>query len=343
MTDVSSIHNVVVRLPNWIGDAVMALPAVNVIKRSFPHIHLSLLGKRSVNLLYRYGRRVDRVIDLNLPEGKARLTAIKSFSRNLRQYRFDLGLVLPKSFSSALIFRLGGVKTRVGYRSELRSFLLTDPIKLPANSMHRSGRYMHLVCTALGIDIRDGGICIPVSERESQAAGRFLDDLERFAVVCPTSRAPSRRWGKQKYAQLIKHLSGDLGLGVVLAGSGDETKDVDEVGRLSGVAYRSLADCDDLLLSVEVMRRSEVFVGNDSGAAHLAAASGTRVVSISGADDPGEPRPLARIGAIVRKDLDCSPCVKNVCPRKDHANECMDIVSVDDVLPEVESILQRTQ
>ncbi len=342
MIDMSRIGRVVVRLPNWIGDAVMALPAINCIKRRFQGLHVSLLGKPSVNELYRYNPNIDTLIDLKFTEGHTRLSAIKSFSMSLREHGFDLGLVMPDSFSSALIFRLGGVRLRAGYRSELRSFLLTHPVRPPLDAMHRSRRYEHLVKQVLGV-VGDCGsdFTIPISREQSVAANRFLDGIGRFAVICPTSRAPSRRWGRRKYAELMRRLTADLGLRIVLAGSADEDGIVRETGDLSGVGFRNLATEASLLLSVEVMRRSAVFVGNDSGAAHLAAAAGTRVVSISGADDPQETCPLARTGVIVRKALDCSPCVKNVCPRKDHPNECMDIISVDDVLSRVVEILGR--
>jgi heptosyltransferase-2 len=341
MIDVSKVDSVVVRLPNWIGDAVMALPAVRCIKSSMPHLHVSCLGKPSVNELYRYNTDVDRLIDLSMPKGRNRLSAIKDFSKGLRDYRFDLGMILPDSFSSALIFKLAGVKRRIGYRSELRSFLLTDPVAPPETVTHRSYRYVSLVRRIGGTVDCALDVAVPVSDQESGRADSFLRDLGDFVVVCPTSRAPSRRWGRAKYAELIRRISHQLGLAVVIAGAADESSAVEEVGRLSGVDCLNLAKAGDLLLSIEVMRRSEVFVGNDSGASHLAAASGTRVISISGADDPDETRPLAAIGVVINKNIECSPCVKNVCPRKDHVNECMDVISVDDVFQEVEEVLNR--
>ena len=340
MIDVSKARSIIIRLPNWIGDAVMAIPAVNCVKKSFPDLQVSCLGKPSVNLLYRYNPNVDRLIDLRLSEGSGRLSSIKAFSKSLRRHGFDVGLILPDSFSSALILRMGGIRARAGYRSELRSFMLTHPVKPLSSPIHRSERYVYLIRQTLGIENCDDSIAVNVSDREVRDADRFLEGAGKFAVVCPISRAPSRHWGMHKYAELMSRVSDELGLSIVLAGSGDESQIVEEVGRLSGVRFLNLAGKNDLLLSIEVMRRSEVFVGNDSGAAHLAAAAATRVVSISGADDPHETRPLARIGAVVRKEIDCSPCVKNVCPRDDHVNECMDIVSVDDVYSKVKEILE---
>lgn len=332
MIDTADIGNVIVRLPNWIGDGVMAIPTVNCIKARFPEWRVTCLGKPAVNALYRNNVNVDKLIDLELQSDRDRLSAIKRFAKDLREYGFDLGLILPDSFSSALIFRLGGIRRRVGYRSELRAFMLTDPIAKPHELIHRSQRYLNLIRQSLGVHDCDESVAIPASGEHADRADRFLDGVDKFAVVCPTSRAPSRRWGDARYTELIKRLAGDMSMGVVLAGSGDESDLVAQIGRASGIDCLNLAEQNDILLSVEVMRRSEVFVGNDSGAAHLAAASGTRVVSISGADDPRETRPLASRSRIVNKQIECSPCVKNVCPRKDHVNECMDVISVDDVM-----------
>ncbi|MFH1891694.1 MAG: lipopolysaccharide heptosyltransferase II [Candidatus Zixiibacteriota bacterium] len=339
MTDPSAIHSVIVRLPNWIGDAVMAIPAVNCIKQHLPHAEVTCLGKKAVNQLYRYNHNVDQLLEFKLPEGKNRLSALKSFSQNLRKHSFDLGLILPDSFSSALVFRLGDVRRRVGYRSELRSFMLTDSIRLPADLIHRSEKYIGLVMQAFGIENCCKDIAVDVSDRERQAADRFLTVVGKFVVICPTSRAPSRRWGEEKYCELIARVHNDLRLSVVLAGSGDESELIEQIGNKAGVPYLNLAQEDDLLLSVEVMRRAEAFVGNDSGAAHLAASAGARVVSISGADDPRETRPLARVGTIVNKQIHCSPCVKNTCPRDDQVNECMDVIAVGEVVEVVREIM----
>jgi heptosyltransferase-2 len=293
-----------------------------------------------VNHLYKHNSFVDELLELRLPADRRKLSGIKEFSRSLKSRQYDLGIILPDSFSSALIFRLGGVEQTVGYRSELRSFMLTTAIKPPIAMMHRSERYMELLRRSIGTEHFDSDISVAVSDRERNDADRLLAGFEKFAVICPTSRAPSRRWGDRNYSSLIAALASDFGFGIVLAGAADETEIIDSVGELSGVECFNLARENNILLSIEVMRRSEVFVGNDSGAAHLAAASGTRVISISGPDNPDETRPLAKVGAIVRKQIECVPCVKNICPRKDHVNECMDIISPDDVLSAVKRILK---
>jgi heptosyltransferase-2 len=341
MIDMSGVENVVIRLPNWVGDAVMAQPAVNCIKRHFPHLRISCLGKPAVNELYRHNPNVDRLIDFRLPRDTNRLSGIKEFSRDLRVHRFDLGVILPDSFSSALVFRAANVRIRAGYRSELRSLMLTHPVKRPSGVIHRFRRYTALIEQVLGVEGCGSDVSVPLSGEVFERADRLLAGIERFAVICPTSRAPSRRWGERKYAELMRRIAIELNLGIVLVGSGDESQIVEDVGRLSGVRFANLAVRSDILLSVAVMRRSAIFVGNDSGAAHLAAASGTRVVSISGADDPRVTRPLARVAAVVNKNIECSPCVKNICPRDDHVNECMDVISVDDVFGEVVRILGR--
>jgi len=104
---------------------------------------------------------------------------------------------------------------------------------------------------------------------------------------------------------------------------------------LAGIEYLNLAGKSSLMVSYEIMKKAVAYVGNDSGGAHLAAASGTYTISISGADNPDETRPLASQGKVIRKPLPCSPCVMNYCPREDIPNECMHIISVADVFDAV--------
>ena len=334
--------NIVVRLPNWIGDAVMAMPAIGCIRNASPDARITLLGKPSVNELYRYRDDINQILDFKLPGGKNKLSAMREFSECLRDCKFDLGIVLPDSFSSALVFKLGKVNGIAGYRSELRSFMLSTPINQPDSDIHRSQKYLNLVSAVLGTDCDEpsDSLFVAIPEKTEERVRRLAAELRRFAVICPTSRAPSRRWGEDKYTELVSRLSAEMGYSIVLAGAPEEAQILERVGRSAGVQFHNLASDGDILFSIAMMSYSEVFVGNDSGAAHLAAASGTRVVSISGADDPTETRPLARVGRIVDGQVECSPCVKNVCPRKENINLCMDVISVDRVLNAVKDILK---
>jgi len=341
MIDPGNVKRAVVRLPNWIGDAVMALPAVRLLKSALPHASLTTVGPPAVNKLYSADRAVAQQIDLILDGAVGRRRSLRQFGESLRAHDFDLGLVMPDSFSSAYLFKLAKVRQRVGYRSELRSYLLTQSFPNPGSSIHRSEKYMRLVSLATGSEEGETDFRILIPGMVAQRASEYLKEVGRFAVVCPTTRAPSRRWGRLHYVELIRRLQSELGLDIVLVGSADETETVREVGEQSGFPYLNLADQADILLSVEVMSRAEVFVGNDSGAAHLAAASGTRTVSLSGADNPAETRPLARVGRVIRREISCSPCVRNICPRRDHVNECMDLITVGEVIETVQEVLNE--
>ena len=337
-----SHRNIIVRLPNWIGDAVMAMPAVSSIIKARPDSRITLLGKPSVNELYRYREDIDRILDFRLPDGKNKLSSLREFSKSLRDYHFDLGIVLPDSFSSVLVFKLGKVGRIVGYRSELRSFMLNSSLKQPDTVIHRSQKYLNLVSHALGVNCGEpeASLSVTVPEETKYRAEQLASELGQYAVICPTSRAPSRRWGKEKYTKLAKRISREMNLSIVLAGAPEEADILDRVGKNAGMQCHNLARDKDILFSTEMMKHSEVFVGNDSGAAHLAAVSGTRVVSISGADDPIETRPLASVGRIVNGYVECSPCVKNICPRKEQINLCMDVILVDHVVDAVREILE---
>ncbi len=341
MIDLSRVHNVAVRLPNWIGDAVMAIPAVRALYAAVLHARLAVIGPPPVARLYSADPAIAECIELVLDVDSGKTHALRRFAEKLRSKDFDLGVIFPDSFSSAYLFKAADIKFRIGYKAELRSILLSHSFANPRDSMHRSQKYLRLVSHISGTEANSEDREISIPKHVADRAAKYTGKIGRFAVVCPTTRAPSRRWGKARYVELLRRLHSELDLALVLAGSGDEADMVDDVGGRSGIPYLNLARESDILFSAAVMRLADIFIGNDSGAAHLAAASGTRVISISGADDPNETRPLARVGRVIRKELPCSPCIRNICPRRDHVNECMDLISVEEVIQATKELLDE--
>jgi len=332
---------VIIRAPNWLGDCIMALPFLQSLKRARPNWKLTILARRPLTELFEFDGGLENVIALDDKGGRLPIIRQIKISSLVRHGKYDLGLILPDSFSSALIFYLAGIPARIGYCGDGRSIMLTTILNQPATKMHRSQKYMGLL-SALGIHDAIGELPdLPTGESAGPKAAELLGDTRRFVVIAPHSNAPARRWGEEKYSALIALIKKTLGLDLVLIGAPAEAALVEEVGRRSGVAYLNLAGRSSLLTSCEIMKRAMVYIGNDSGGAHLAAAAGTCVISLSGADDPDETRPLARTGRVIRKPLPCSPCVKNICPRQDQPMECMQLISVDEVLAALRECLHE--
>jgi len=333
---------VIIRFPNWLGDCIMAAPVLSAIEKSLPDWQVDIMIRNNFAGLFYNDPRIGEVLPVSDKGDRFRLMQYLRIGERLGKRGYKLGLILPQSFSSAFIFFTAGIPERVGYKGDLRSFMLTQSLDDPGRTLHRSEKYLNLVRCFEGFTVSPDPKIFS-SDEAKKGALELVDNLQPFIVIAPQTRAPSRRWGYDKYAQLIRRALDDLGMNVVLTGATDEREIVEKVGQDSKRPFLNLAGKADLLTSYEVIKLSRAYIGNDSGGAHLAAASGTYVLSISGADDPEETRPLAKSGRVVRKMLPCMPCVKNVCPRDDVPNECMKIISVEEIYNLLKGALNGTQ
>jgi heptosyltransferase-2 len=334
-----NIKKVIVRFPNWLGDCIMALPFLEALHRACPKWELTVLVRGYLHQLFEHDPRVHKVIELK--DKFFHPSKLFNVAEDLNDNDYDIGIILPDSFSSALIFSMAQIPRRIGFKAEMRSFMLTDSISMPKQIIHRSMKYLQLMDM---LDINPDEDLKPKiysDESSRRGAERLIEGLGSYIVVTPQTNAPSRRWGYDKYSRLISRVVNELKTDVVLLGAAGESEIVEKVGENSGVKCLNLAGKTSLLVSYEILKRSLCFLGNDSGAAHLAAASGTYTISISGADNPEETHPLAERGKIIRSDLPCLSCVKNICPRKDFPMECMHVIKADQVLEAVKGAIDE--
>ena len=327
--------NVIVRFPNWLGDCIMALPFLDALHDLNPAMKITVGVRVGMARLLRNDPRLHEVIRINDKQHWFRPYSYWKTAQKLRMNRYDYGFILPDSLSSAYIFYAGHILERIGYEKEARSRYLTWEIPQPEEVIHRSQKYMNLLGEFGGVPGSEYFPQIYTGEKDRLKARQLLGGIENYVVIAPQTRAASRRWGENKYAQLAAKIKQELNLNIVLIGAPDEAETVSEVAALSAVECLNLAGKSDLLASYEIMKNALAYIGNDSGGAHLAGASGTYTISISGADNPRETHPLIKRGRIIKKDIPCSPCVKNVCPRRDHPNECMDLIPVEEVFEAV--------
>jgi heptosyltransferase-2 len=319
----------VVRAPNHLGDVVMALPAlaaaggdVLVVRWLAPLLEMA---KDSAG-----PARRGRVIAFD--RGRAGMLRA---ARELRAGRYERGLLLAPSFSSALLFTLGGVKRRRGTPTDGRSFLLTDRVHWadPAPA-HRAARYLELVTGAPPAAPPAPHFPVPLPERErwSRLVGGEGGEL---VGIFPGSNASSRRWDADRYAELAARVAG-RGARVVVFGSAGER---DLTAHVAGSRALDLGGRTDLPLLAAGLAACRVLVTNDSGPMHLAAAVGTPTVSVQGPADPRVTRPLGEGHVLVwGAPIPCVPCVKNECPRSgvgfrlpEAERECLRLIGVDEV------------
>ncbi|MGQ0562738.1 MAG: glycosyltransferase family 9 protein, partial [Gemmatimonadota bacterium] len=252
---------------------------------------------------------------------------------SIRRRHFSRGVLLTPSFSSALMLRLGGVKSRRGTNTDSRTGLLTSVIdrKLIAHH-HRSTIYMLLATGDL-----PGERPIPKLTVNREARSRFRDLVGTGAPligIIPGSNAPARTWPAERFAEVVEQLSRDGR--VVVFGSAAEQE---RTRLVAGDVAIDLGGRTDLPMLAAGVAECEVVIGNDTGPLHLAAAVGARTISMWGAGKPDETAPPSGHVRLRDERLPCLECVKNVCPRRgrgyiaDNAYmECMQLIATDQVV-----------
>jgi len=338
-------EKIIIRTPNHLGDCIMALPMVNETREAYPGSELSVLVPDYLAELYEHNPAIDHI--LSIPSKHVHgLLAVMKIKDIISPLEFDIGYILPPSFGAASSFKLAGVKERIGYIADGRRLLLTRPLPLPAplNSEHRSEVYFNLLRRGAGVDIDYVKPKLLLNESDTEQAVKILDgfgfpDNEPYAVMAFRAVAESRRWGKDNYTELARLIVDQLNLRVILIGGPADRKEGDQIAEaIENDDYIdvvvNLAGKTTLRETAALLSRSRVFVGNDSGPAHLAAAVGVPVVVLSGADDPKETSPISsRKKLIYLEHLECISCVKNKCPLKgEDFIRCMKEIKVDTVL-----------
>jgi len=343
-------RQIIVRAPNWVGDAVMATPFFTSLRKTFPQAEITCFCRPMVADIFRCNDAINRVMELDLTDGRSRWKPTTVNAARLRREQFDLAIALPNSLSSALIFFLARISERIGYRGDWRRAFLTRSVSFPKKGRrpHRVECYLRLLELISDTPIFDRQLEFPFSE---EAAAEVAATLEKhsaqsaapFVAVAPGAAQPNKMWMPERFAQLARLLS-EEGVAVLIIGSPAEKELADRVTELSGVNdLTNLAGAGSLLFTAEIIRRSAVFVGNDSGLAHVAAAVGTPSVILSGPGDPAEVAPLSKDAVTLAKRLFCKPCYKNYCWRKDRPLECLEIIGVEEVHSAVMAGMAKVQ
>jgi heptosyltransferase-2 len=321
---------IVVRTPNWLGDAVMALPSMAAVRAAWPDATLAIAAPRGIAPLFRErtGARPNEIVDLD-PQGS--LLA-------LRRGRFDAALLLPNSFRSAWLARGAGIPERWGYAGGFRRWMLTRAVPRPAGRVHQSEYYAALV-RGLGIEVLDATPHIEPARGSVERAIGLLraegaSDAEPVVGFAPgAAYGHAKRWLPARVAELIVRLTRERGVTCVLVGAAGDRPAGREIESAlpADVKVIDLIGRTDLRLLVGVLARCTAFVSNDSGAMHLAAAVGVPVSAIFGPTDERVTSPLGHHDVLVHQVF-CRPCMLRECPI-DH--RCMKGITVDAVAASV--------
>ncbi|CAN5374387.1 lipopolysaccharide heptosyltransferase II [soil metagenome] len=343
---------ILVRGTNWIGDAVMSIPALRELRRIFPDAHIALHTRAWADGLFCDATFIDELITFEKSRWKVR--DVYDNSRFLKSDGFDLAILFPNSFESALTSFLTSIPQRIGYNKDLRGLLLTEPIAVPEwkNRRHEVYYYLGLVAEAqkrvLGretVSLAFPDTSVEVADgRKTNARLKLiefgLDPFKKtvaFGVGSTNSRA--KRWPAERFAQLNDLIGSEAGANVILVGSKAENDVAAEVFRLSQNKPFDLTGKTDLAEVVAILSVIDLLVSNDMGLAHVAPAVGTKTITIFGPTNPETTRPFSQNALLIRNPVDCSPCMLRDCPI-DH--RCMTGISVDEVFRAAQNELFET-
>ena len=353
---------VLIHAPNWLGDMVMALPAIASIRRHFPSDTLVVAAPASLAPLFSAVPGVDLVVPLEEADagGRSRRWVWRAQARVVASGRFDVVILFPNSFHAAWVAKQAGVPERWGYRADFRGWLLTKAIprkrRRSGDVRHQAEYYQDLV-RALGIDPVLVEPRIMVSMVSPQVRARATELLEQhgcgpegviIGIAPGAAYGHAKRWPSDQFADLIAMLRQERGATCVLVGSAGDR----DAGYAIESSLRSKADAGsagwarpnmvnligrtDLLELVGVFASCRAVVSNDSGAMHVAAALGLPVTAVFGPTDERVTRPLGN-HQVLTNPVWCRPCMLRECPI-DH--RCMKRVSARRVFEALSAQLQ---
>lgn len=346
--NLSSLRKIMVRATNWIGDAVMSLPALEALRARFPAAEIVLVAKPWVSELYWHHPVVSRQVVYN-PAGEHKgARGFWKFAEVLRAEEFDAAILFQNAFHAAWMAWCARIPIRVGYARDGRSVLLTDALEVPpaATYGHHSYYYLQLLFRAGLIDklqpVQE--IRLVLEEAEKIWAAKHVARLglggPRFLVGLNPGAAfgPAKRWLLHRYALLADRLIGAFHADVLIFGSPAEKPLAEEIARAMKHTPTILAGETSLRQLMALLAQCRLMISNDSGPMHLAAALGVPLVAVFGSTDERATGPMGARARIVKHPVVCSPCGRRACPID---FRCMRRVMVEDVYKAVVKLAEE--
>lgn len=334
---------VLVRGVNWLGDAVMTLPAMEAMRRLWPEAAFGVVAPEGLAPLWRMEPAVESVEPFDPSGGFGRLVEDYRLASRLKKARWEVAVVLPNSFHSALVPALGGIPRRVGFATDGRRWLLTDPVPKTEGlkASHQVEQYMALT-RALGYTEPTPPVRLKVSEERLRWAEEALSGLQDgegrrplVGVHPGATYGPAKRWFPERFAAVSEATARELDARVLVFGGPGEAP---WAGKLTSALPGRVADWTgrtDVAELAALLSCLDLLVCNDSGPMHLAAAVGTPVVAVFGSSEPSQTGPAGEGHVLVREPVECSPCFERACPLTQDKYKCFEPLSAARVIEAV--------
>jgi len=330
---------ILVRATNWVGDAVMSIPALEAIRGRWPQAEIAILARPWVLELYRDQGFADRLIAFDHRGRHRGVFGRERLAFELRHERFDGAVLLQNAFEAAWIAWRAAIRERIGYARDGRGSLLTRAVPVPQPGEappHETYYYLELlrragwlerVAPVEHITLRTTAAAREHAEIILCRAGARAGAL-RIAIAPGAAYGSAKCWPPERFAALAARLIADFDADVILFGTAAERSVAERIA--AGMRRRPIWLVGETSIGElpALLAACHLFVGNDSGAMHVAAAAGLPVVGIFGPTDPDGTSPVTPRFTLVRHGVSCSPCFLRRCP-VDH--RCMTRIEVDAV------------
>lgn len=331
---------IAIRVPNWIGDSILALPAIESVSKNFPDAQIWVVAKEWAKDIF---SSIDHIQGVQVLPDLTSWNSLRHTAKQLSRMSFDAGLLLTNSFGSALLFYLAKIPQRWGYSRDGRQVLLTEkvPKKKDEESAHHIYYYLNLI-SGLGLKPCSPKLSLPVSAEDSQSAESFLDSFninlnKRLFIINPGAYyGPAKRWPVSKYSQLAILLQEKFDAEILIIGSPQELSLAESIADSMKKKPCILAGKTSLRQLIGIIGQSGLCVTNDSGPMHMANALGVPTVALFGPTDPTVTGPFQEPSIFIKKDVPCWPCSYRECPF-DH--RCMMNIPTQEVLEACEKLL----
>lgn len=345
----SQLHpkNIIVRMPNWLGDLVMATPILADLRAALPNAKITAMCQGGSSALISADPNLDEIYAFAKPSGWLHREPHAQIIEKLRQGEYDLGLLLTNSFSSAWWFWRGHVKNRIGYEGNLRSPLLNFPLKHPANiqTQHLVKTYKELLAP-LGIPVSDSKPKLYLTPAEIASSFEWLKarniDPDQHVIIGVNPGAAygsAKCWLPERFVEVSKHLISNPNVRILYFGDAAGKPLVDKICQeidsphvINAAAKTSLRELLGLI------SRCRLLLTNDSGPMHIADALDVPLIALFGSTSDVKTGPY-RGGLVIHKRVECSPCYKKVCPID---FRCMKRIESDEVYQAIIKTLNLT-
>ncbi len=338
---------ILLRATNWLGDAVMSLPALRAVREAYPDAEIAVLARPWVADLYARERFADRIVAYERTGRHRSLRGRWALAQELRAEKFDIAILFQNAFDAAFMAWLARIPIRIGYDRDARGFLLTRGVEPPRPGEipeHQRFYYPEMLRRAEVLrELPDCPDILLAGLDEARRAGqsgwreRRLPEGPWVGVSPGAAFGGAKRWLPERFAEAASRLADDLGASIALFGAPNETDLCAQIANQVGPRAYVLAGTTTLSQYIELASTCTVYLTNDSGPMHVAGALGIPTVAIFGATDHIATGPSASWARVVREPVECSPCLLRECPLTEH--RCMLAVEAERVVAEAHAVM----